>query len=88
MGASLSESDSAFLKTLGDLYREMREDAGLTQREAAELAGSRQARVSYLENGKADIQILTLERWANIYGYQIHLSLEPLENDEEEATGV
>lgn len=79
----MDESDKELLENIGQLYAEIRKEAGLTQRAAAALAESNQARISYLENGKADIFILTLRRWANIYGYDIEINLVPIQDEDE-----
>lgn len=79
----MKEDEKEFLADIGQIFRGIREEAGLGQREAAALVGSAAARVSYLENGKADIKILTLEKWANAYGYEIQVDVVPMRTEEE-----
>ena len=78
------EAGQNLLDSIGELFLSLRQEAGLTQRQAAEKAESIQARVSNLENGKADIFILTLQKWARVYGYDIELHVVPLEDRRQE----
>lgn len=75
----MNEEDQAWLKTIGEIFRGIREEQGLTQRQAACLAGSTQARISDIELGKADILLTTLEKWARVYGYEVNLEIQPIE---------
>lgn len=79
-----TESAQALLLSIGEALIMLRQGSGLTQRQAAKLANSTQARISDLENGKADVQILTLQRWAKTYGYEVELSFVPIEESEED----
>lgn len=81
--SEMTEQDKTFLENIGQLYLECREEAKLTQREAALRADSAPARVSYLENGRAEVGILTLQKWAAVYGYQIEFNLIPLHEEAE-----
>lgn len=83
-----TESAQALLSSVGEALITLRQEAGLTQRQAAKNANSTQARISDLENGKADVQILTLQRWAKVYGYDLELSFIPIEEDEFESNLV
>lgn len=47
---------------LGELLKEEREKANLTQAEMAERTGTKKSYISRIENGKADIQLSTLYR--------------------------
>lgn len=47
---------------LGELLKEEREKANLTQAEMAEKTGTKKSYISRIENGKADIQLSTLYR--------------------------
>jgi len=47
---------------LGELLKEEREKANLTQAEMAEKTGTKRSYISRIENGKADIQLSTLYR--------------------------
>lgn len=47
---------------LGELLKEEREKANLTQAEMAEKIGTKKSYISRIENGKADIQLSTLYR--------------------------
>ena len=78
------ENGQALLDSIGELFLELRQEAGLTQRQAAELADRIQARISYLENGKADIHVLTLQKWARVYGYEIEISVVPIRTEQQE----
>lgn len=76
--ASLTDEEKHFLGGIGDLFREMREEAGITQREAASRLNSIQARCSSLETGRADMMMTTLYRWAEIYGYRLEIGVTPI----------
>lgn len=73
----MEKIDKTFLENIGALYREMRAEKGLTQRQAAKLAKSTQARISDIELGRADVQILTLQKWAMVYGWQVEFNVVP-----------
>jgi HTH-type transcriptional regulator / antitoxin HipB len=47
---------------LGELLKEEREKANLTQAEMAERTGTKRSYISRIENGRADIQLSTLYR--------------------------
>ena len=47
---------------LGELLKEEREKANLTQAEMAEKTGTKKSYISRIENGRADIQLSTLYR--------------------------
>lgn len=70
------------LAGVGTMFRDTRQEAGLTQRQAAKIAGSTQAQISYLESGKMDVRVSTLQRWALVYGYEIGISLVSIEEGE------
>lgn len=82
----LSDDDERqhFRDEVANAFRYMREEAGLSQREAAELIGTTQANLSYMENGKADIRLSTAQRVGKAYGYNVEVVFEPFENYEED----
>ena len=47
---------------IGELIREQRKSANLTQEELALKAGTRKSYISRIENGRSDIQLATLMR--------------------------
>ena len=47
---------------LGELLKDEREKANLTQEEMAEKTGTKKSYISRIENGRADIQLSTLYR--------------------------
>ena len=47
---------------LGELLKDEREKANLTQAEMAEKTGTKKSYISRIENGRADIQLSTLYR--------------------------
>ncbi len=47
---------------LGELLKEERQKANMTQAEMAEKTGTKKSYISRIENGKADIQLSTLYR--------------------------
>lgn len=72
------QPDFFLLETLGEILKELREESGLTQRQAAKKALSTQARLSDIENGKADVMISTIQRWAKVYGYELEIKFNPI----------
>jgi len=66
---------------IGLALQELRAQEGLTQRQAAALASSTQARISDLELGRADMFVSTLEQWARVYGYHVEVHFVPIEED-------
>lgn len=71
----MSPEEWEMLAGIGALFKEMREEAGLQQREAAKIVGTSQARIPVLEKGQADIMITTLMRHAYAYGYRLEVSV-------------
>lgn len=82
---SMSDEEWQLLKNIGEMYRDLRLESGLTQREASDALHTSQARVPVLEHGQADVMITTLNRWANLYGYQVQISLVPIEDEFDKA---
>src|SRR6266851_5056327 len=56
------------------LYR-IRQERGLTQREAAERAALRQQAVSRLEKAASNVQLGTLQRYLGALGYRLEISV-------------
>lgn len=63
------------LANVGALFKELRDENNLTQKEAAKRIGTSQARFPILENGQADVMVTTLHRWATAYGYQLEIAV-------------
>ena len=59
--------------SLANWMREARQNSGLTQKQASELSGLRQATISKIENGPASCSIETLLRLARVYELEFHL---------------
>jgi transcriptional regulator with XRE-family HTH domain len=78
----MQEADQNLLNSLGQIFLDIRHEKGLSQREAAKLANSTQARLSDIENAKADMKLLNIQRWANIYGYDVQLAFTPISERE------
>lgn len=53
----------------------LRQEQGLTQREAAERAGLKQQAISRLEKAAANMQLGTLQRYLSALGYSIEISV-------------
>src|SRR5436853_3479105 len=53
----------------------IRQEQGLTQREAAERAGLKQQAISRLEKAASNIQLGTLQRYLGALGYRIEISV-------------
>jgi len=61
---------------IGEILREARKDAHLTQEQLAIKTGTRKSFISRIENGHSDIQLSTLYRLVEIgFGKQIHLTI-------------
>ena len=61
---------------IGEIIREARKQAKMTQEELAEKTGTRKSFISRIENGHSDIQLSTLYRLVEIgFGTQIILSI-------------
>jgi HTH-type transcriptional regulator / antitoxin HipB len=61
---------------IGELIREARKEAHLTQEELAEKTGTRKSFISRIENGHSDIQLSTLYRIVELgFGKRIFLSI-------------
>lgn len=57
---AFEEKTQLFL--IGEMIKEARKEAGLTQEQLAERIGTKKTYISRLENGKGDIQLSTLFR--------------------------
>lgn len=76
-----TEDDLQQIKELGAYFKRMREESGLTQREMAEILGTRQARVSGFERGEADFYFSTLQNWAQAFGLRLEFYAVPIETE-------
>lgn len=81
----MSEDEWALLQNIGELFKEMRTEKSMTQRQAAKTLGTCQARLPVLENGQADVMITTLHRWARLYGYELEIAVIKLEEEDSNA---
>lgn len=81
---NMSDGEWNLLGAVGELFKKVRLEANMSQSQAAKAVGMSQARVPVLENGQADIMLVTLNRWANVYGYAVQLLLVPIEDEFEE----
>jgi transcriptional regulator with XRE-family HTH domain len=57
----------------GQLLRQAREQAGITQQELAERLGCSQSAISQAETGGASLSIATLQRFLDALGYDLEL---------------
>lgn len=60
---------------LASILYHIRQEQGLTQREAAELTGLKQQAISRLEKAASNIQLGTLQRYLGTLGYSIEISV-------------
>lgn len=67
---------------IGMEFAELRHERGLTQRQAAELLGTIQGRISPLEGGRQDLKLSTLARYADGYGQHVVVWFKPQEEEE------
>ncbi len=60
---------------LASVLYHLRQEQGLTQRDAAERAGLKQQAISRLEKAASNIQLSTLQRYLGALGYSIEISV-------------
>jgi ribosome-binding protein aMBF1 (putative translation factor) len=61
---------------IGEIIREARKEAKMTQEELAKRTGTRKSFISRIENGHSDIQLSTLYRLVEIgFGKKVNLSI-------------
>ncbi len=60
---------------LACMLYQIRQEQGLTQRQAAERAGLKQQAISRLEKAASNIQLGTLQRYLDALGYSIEISV-------------
>lgn len=78
----MNEKFQELLDSIAAALIHIRRESRMTQRQAAAKANSTQARISDLENGKADVFVSTLQRWAAVYGYDVEIHFVPVEEEE------
>jgi len=61
---------------IGEILREARKEANMTQEELAQKTGTRKSFISRIENGHSDIQLSTLYRLVEIgFGKRVNLTI-------------
>lgn len=61
---------------IGEIIREARKEANMTQEQLAEKTGTRKSFISRIENGHSDIQLSTLYRIVELgFGKQVNLTI-------------
>jgi len=61
---------------IGEILRDARKDAHMTQEELAKKTGTRKSFISRIENGHSDIQLSTLYRLVEIgFGKRVNLTI-------------
>lgn len=63
-------------ESIGKRLKEARERAGLTQEQAANSTGLVREQLSYYENGRRVIDLICLQKLADLYGYAVSYFLE------------
>jgi transcriptional regulator with XRE-family HTH domain len=66
----------------GELVREGRKRAGLTQRELAARAGTTQSAIARLEAGRTAPTLETVERFLQLCGFQLIVELVPYDDSD------
>jgi transcriptional regulator with XRE-family HTH domain len=69
---------------IGQRLKEARERIGLTQEQAAGALGILREQLSYYENGRREIDVVSLAKLADLYGYALNYFLEKSENSQPE----
>lgn len=79
----MSDSLGELLAGVGDILLNLRQEAGLTQRQAAKIIGTTQAEVTYIEKAKkADIKLSTLLKIAKAFDQELWVFITPPEEEE------
>lgn len=66
----------------GELVREARRRAALTQRELAERAGTTQSAIARLESGRTSPSLEQVERLLRLCGFQLIVELSPYDDSD------
>ena len=66
----------------GELVREARRRAGLTQKELAERAGTTQSAIARLESGRSSPSLEQVERLMRLSGFQLIVELAPYDDSD------
>ena len=66
----------------GDLVREARRRAGLSQRELAERAGTTQSAIARVETARTSPSFDLVERLVRACGYRVDVSLDPYDDSD------
>lgn len=69
---------------IGQRLKEARDGIGLTQEQAANALGIVREQLSYYENGRREIDVVSLSKLADLYGYSINYFLDKQEHAQEE----
>ena len=85
--SELAEHQKEFLLELGELFKMFRVSAGLTHKQAANFVPMSTGKISNLENGKTDVGVLSLQKWAAAYGYHVEIGFIPFEEDSDGEVG-
>lgn len=72
----------------GDLVREARRRAGLTQRELAERAGTTQSAIARLERGRSSPSLDTVRRLVRLCGLDLEVMLVEADNSDVAQAGA
>lgn len=71
-------------QSVADVFVDMRLDEGWTIKEAARQLGVHFSNLHRVENGGTDLKLSTLQKYAHAYGYQVEVSLVPIEEERTE----
>jgi len=66
----------------GELVREGRRRAGLTQKELADRAGTTQSAIARLESGRSTPSLDTVERLLRLCGFQLIVEIAPYDDSD------
>ena len=67
----------------GELVREARKRAALTQKELADRAGTTQSAIARLESGRSTPSLETVERLLRLCGFQLIVELAPFDESDQ-----
>lgn len=75
----IDEDTQEFLDSIAWVFRDIRKELGMSQREAAKHLGITQARVSAIERAQVDIKISTLVHLAHAYNQNIKIEFDDID---------
>lgn len=86
MNHSPNDTTARELRILGQALRELRQQAGLTQKEMGARAGVRDTYISEVESGRRSMRWITVTRFLRVLGADLRQLAEALDNGKTDLT--